>query len=1279
MNDFRLSRVPTSKTPYPNATSSRPSHLQYLNKLGKEDIISTQLELTKEYDLIHSSSKIGLDTIRINYDFEHDLEAVRKTFYKVSQKYNNLLTGKLVQYIIHCASDEKPEESEKDRKIVQYPNYSSRCFIFDNRTGTTQTKQFIGETLNDKFEIALTKSNVHLSVYAIEIIYDTKLWGGCKDKCGLDIASIPKDYYYNPTTEQCNGNCNGECSRSDKYNRDNNCLFDCVFNGTGFGDTIKDNCLAYDETITHLRKMINNPKDPIETKDINTIAIELKTNINLHIPHIIKGKGSKKISEELGYSGKFKLIGQYGLPMFKDEIDIILNKEHYLLVKDKRIFDLERCGCCNKWLETALKDEHMTHCKFCQKCRHCYDPNPDIKKEQEKVLKELSKHYKEEQITMQLIDNEVQKELDKHKGCVQKRKGEKLIEPLKCDELKQADISLMADFETLYIDTLNGEKVKCHNVYAGQNILLEPVFDIENNTLTYTKEIFDTCEAENVIDTICVWYDQLEKITNKLISEDKINKFQPLRVCFFNGANFDFLFIIRELIKRKVKLSKFILQNNNSILSFTMWNECVRFFDLYKFTCPYGLAACCQSFDIDKQYWKSSFDHELIKSIDDVKKYKENQFVYKNNEEPITGMDYLEKIDFINGWKPYLELDVLALAELFIKFKTIIWSKFGFHLEKCVSLPQLGYKIWRNTLSEDVKLYVPSYVADKFMRQGAYGGRSYPSINLFKSKDAMADPEYNKVRYDKIGKKSYYTIREKNMYNETDLRYKNYEDITDCLFDVDISSLYPTAMGKGEFIDERQDEFPYFKYIGKFPVGKEQYFNDKDNRKIVFDELEKEAINPTGKLFGVLRVRIKPNDKLAHSVLPQKSGTGLNILSVEQITKLIESGKDKYDGIMLADKSINSLVWNVKQGAFDGVYTSLDIIRALRKGYELLDVYEGYIWDDAKYIYEEYIDIMYAWKAQAKAEKNLAQYNIAKLLQNSLYGKMLQKPIEEQHILVQSKEEYDDIRDKYIITGRTLLSDEIGLFSVEDKNKEKSIKNCAMLGAFILSGSRLVMDFYFDRLGAYEDPTIIHITDTDSLQIHMKHMSKITDCIVPQNKMFPVYKSTSTIEKECLGMLDFDIKGKIIKYVGVAPKNYADEYITPFSFFAPRKTYSDKLTTYQLLHMRLKGIPYKDKKNPCYYIENIKGTDGTVKDVKIYISKQGFEFYEKMITENKAYLIYTEKPLLKRVGIKPTAKDRDNNIKPFSIKQEGQKKILNKTPFTKRQPHPTLPYHTIPC
>lgn len=160
------------------------------------------------------------------------------------------------------------------------------------------------------------------------------------------------------------------------------------------------------------------------------------------------------------------------------------------------------------------------------------------------------------------------------------------------------------------------------------------------------------------------------------------------------------------------------------------------------------------------------------------------------------------------------------------------------------------------------------------------------------------------------------------------------------IYRYDVNSLYPYVM----------KSFP-------MPVGNISYF-----------EGDITQINPN--TFGIFEVEVTAPQNLHIPILQLRMSTNKGIHTISPL------------------------------GIWKGVYFSEEIKNAKLHGYTF-KVIRGYTFDKG-YIFTEYVDFLYSLKVNS--HKNSTNYTIAKLLLNSLYGRMGMSPYKEKHEIVSNDE-----------------------------------------------------------------------------------------------------------------------------------------------------------------------------------------------------------------------------------------------------------------------------------
>eukprot|EP00835_Amoeboradix_gromovi_P002669 NODE_156_length_16689_cov_0.273960.p2 type:complete len:509 gc:universal NODE_156_length_16689_cov_0.273960:14999-13473(-) len=266
----------------------------------------------------------------------------------------------------------------------------------------------------------------------------------------------------------------------------------------------------------------------------------------------------------------------------------------------------------------------------------------------------------------------------------------------------------------------------------------------------------------------------------------------------------------------------------------------------------------------------------------------------------------------------------------------------------------------------------------------------------------------------------------------------SFEDIEDYLIDAYVNSLYPAAM-KNEF-----------------PIGIPNSLRENTPSLKYFNELiEKDGKCPK---VGIYRVEYITNKNLIDGILPRR-----------------EEGR---------------LIWDLRDGC--GTYNSVDIDNALVNGYKII---EGYYWEQTDNVFGNYINHLYEFKKNAR--KGSAQYKLAKLMMNGLYGKTIQRPILDENVIIHLHEEFIKYHIKYGGVSMRALSDGSFYLTYQDEEKLASkISKPCYLGSFILGYSRRIMLDYLKKSNPYFDSGDLkqqlenspYYTDIDSIQIHAKNM-----------------------------------------------------------------------------------------------------------------------------------------------------------------------------------------------
>lgn len=254
-----------------------------------------------------------------------------------------------------------------------------------------------------------------------------------------------------------------------------------------------------------------------------------------------------------------------------------------------------------------------------------------------------------------------------------------------------------------------------------------------------------------------------------------------------------------------------------------------------------------------------------------------------------------------------------------------------------------------------------------------------------------------------------------------------------------------------------------------------------------------------GKL-GVYKCKVKPPKNILHPILPRR----------------------------LVGKLCFDLVDRI------GFYSSIDIEDAIKNKYSI-EIIDGFYWEEQTEIFTKFIE--YFYKMKETNEKGSILYENAKLVLNALYGKQLQKQIDDKLIFININDtkKIDKLALNYNNISQLFRVGEYRCMKYGNDETDPQPKNPIILkrdkprhlGMFILAYSRRIMNYYYKIFN--ELNILIYYTDTDSIYIHNNDFLK-------SKIELPVRKT--------LGQFSDDLDGgKIVEMINIAPKTYTYNYI----------------------------------------------------------------------------------------------------------------------------------------
>lgn len=145
-------------------------------------------------------------------------------------------------------------------------------------------------------------------------------------------------------------------------------------------------------------------------------------------------------------------------------------------------------------------------------------------------------------------------------------------------------------------------------------------------------------------------------------------------------------------------------------------------------------------------------------------------------------------------------------------------------------------------------------------------------------------------------------------------------------------------------------------------------------------------------------------------------------------------------------------------GSWRGWYSSEEIRKAIELGYDIT-ILRGYTFEKRK-IFSSYVQTLY--KMKENSPKGSLRYIIAKLLLNSLYGRLGMSPIMSKHIIVDKNESIKIFNTDVIVDRIPLLKIDKEILSIKNNESDASHLNISVgVSAMITSISRIKMYNYF--------------------------------------------------------------------------------------------------------------------------------------------------------------------------------------------------------------------------
>ena len=567
-------------------------------------------------------------------------------------------------------------------------------------------------------------------------------------------------------------------------------------------------------------------------------------------------------------------------------------------------------------------------------------------------------------------------------------------------------------------------------------------------------------------------------------------------LCGFNSARYDNTLFARAVMDSTKENPKFTVQSGSILCLETSF---CKMWDLIKFTPGQSLESLCKTFECPTDISKDHFPHKFAKKWEDlnyVGKTPGREYYFKYPKEGVVERNdwNFKKVCF-----EYLKKDVMSTAFCMKKLEEEVFESLKVNIFDFITAPHMSYELWVNFvakpfddnprenpfISKCLNLDMPFVTIEEEnrSRQCIYGGRCFGTIRDFKSKE-----------YDEV-------MQRVTIDGEKKIVKGMFEKIEDFVIGYDVVGLYASCMEQnyyptGSITTEEKDMFMWNLQKELLEEGK-------------YDDM----------LLGIWKVKYSCNKKLIIPGLPFKEFKMKN-------------------GIYGAK---SGLVWDLIDR--EGYYTTIDIIEAHKLGYKF-EILEMHNWSSKAKLFEKFIELGGKMKMEGTRDNNPIKTSLGKLINNSTYGKMLQRIMLEICSIIKSNKSLSFFLNRNELKECIFINDERNSLVLKGviKDKEKKITKLSYIGAFVLSYSRKTMNFYQkvidpargdpNRIAESIENSILY-TDTDS--IHVRGNRQALDRMKP------------FIDKLKGGMMDYDLKdeSKIIRAIYLAPKTYLFMYVTP--------------------------------------------------------------------------------------------------------------------------------------
>jgi hypothetical protein len=557
----------------------------------------------------------------------------------------------------------------------------------------------------------------------------------------------------------------------------------------------------------------------------------------------------------------------------------------------------------------------------------------------------------------------------------------------------------------------------------------------------------------------------------------------PYYLYLYNGSAFDNLFIMNYLALVFHMVPDHMTQKENKVLSLNYCGDTLLIRDLCLFTLS-SLRLACETYKVPDKYRKGEFDHELITSRETL----------------------LEHWDEIHE---YLRLDVVSLAYVFIRVRNDILQLFSLDVCKRLTISQLAYDHWTSNL-HGLEAYQKMIPIPRDWQEYTHCLKAYSGGRVF-------------------GQVKHWTSRDVG---------KLYDDIRDYGLDMDVVSLYPTAMWTSVILSKALNvETNVPKYFCGTPTFFEHHPALLDLMQTAWPNAVEQWRRMPDACWPQDTVPIlhKPTCALLQHVWTRYMPDAYDVAGY-MVCVDVACPKELMIPLLPHKTDKGATAWDLKRKHRQW-YVLDELLDAVRYGYRVERLHCGYDYPKRMDCFGTTIEPLAAKKA-ACADGDPAR-DVIKLTMNSIYGKHGQKPITHtvKLIMPEQKIAFEKEHDQRILSTLPLVNAQrqpvMLVYTVQEENTLPTKPTA--FAAQVTAYSRMIMNYFMMRHGLLFDSENLHqqlfYQDTDSMVMHVDacrdHMAG------------PMYGKG-------LGQLADELKGgKIIRFVCLAPKTYCLVYVMP--------------------------------------------------------------------------------------------------------------------------------------